>query len=204
MSKKRRFIYLLNEYANSDNLKHNRGATEEEYFIQFTREGCIIRLSETNSLVEEKYSMNLHSAEYVVEGHMSKTEVKEAMIHHHPQGHPWKHLQFKLKAENKVIRIKLDPIDLQDYERCIKGFIYTAKMLIEYEKSEQGIGEDLVSYFFNDKVLELEAERKHLLRRIKLAYQEGGFLDDDNKSISDKDLETLREEVHLLPFLDWD
>lgn len=204
MSKKTGYIYLLPEYANTANLHHERSATEDEYVIRFSRErGYSISLSETNSLVEERYSMTLHSAEYVAEGQMARTEVKEAMIHHHPQGHPWKHLQFRLKAENKVLRIRLDPLGPKDYLRCIKGFIYTAKTVIEYEKSEQGIDEDLVGHFFNERIKELEAERKYLLQKIKEAYAEGGFLDDSGNRISAEQLEILREETHLLPFLEW-
>jgi hypothetical protein len=52
-------------------------------------------------LVEERYCLNIESAKYELEGTMSRNEIKEAMIHHHPQGHPWKHLQFKMSSRSE-------------------------------------------------------------------------------------------------------
>ena len=199
MSRRAGFIYLLADYANPEHLRHERHATEDEYFIHFAEKDCVIRLSETNSLVEERYAMTLHSAEYVAEG---RTEAREAMIHHHPRGHPWRHLQFRLKGEHhRVLRIMLDPVDLGDYKRCIRGFISIAKTLVEQDPHAGAGGEDLVGYFFNEKVLELDAERRYLLERIARAYREGGFLEEDGAAVSPGALETLRKDARLVPFL---
>ncbi len=202
----RDYISVLPEYANASNMRERRSQAEEERVIRYSDgEGHTVTLSETNSLVEDRYSMNLHAARYIVEGHTERTEAREAMIHHHPQGHAWKHLQFKLRAgENRVIRIDLEPLDLADYERCIRGFLFTAKLVIERERAEQGIGEDLVGYFFNARIGELETERRYLLGKIRAAFDSGRLLDGSDNPVIGGGLETLRREVHLLPFLDWE
>ena len=135
-------IYVLPPYANQDNLRHNRTQNEDEYKITYTQNGTTIELSETNSLVEDQYSLNIRSAKYIVEGSQTadnqeivpRNIEREAMIHHHPEGHPWKHLQFKLVSGHEKIRIKLENLDLEDYERCIKGFLAVSQKIIEHEK----------------------------------------------------------------------
>ena len=90
-------IYLLPLYANRANLKENRYETTHVSSVAYSSGGIKIELSETNSLIEDRYSLNLASARYIVEG--STTESKEAMIHHHPKGHPERHLQFTRKSQ---------------------------------------------------------------------------------------------------------
>ena len=195
-------IYILPYYANNENLKENRYPREHISSIRFTLGGFHIELSETNSLVEDRYSLNLNSAKYVVEGNYS--EQKEAMIHHHPHGHLWKHLQFKLKARNEVIRIKLDALDDEDYQKCIKGFLHISQKIIQHEKQENQIKEDLQKYFFNDEIKKLAAEEIFLLSRIKLASEDKGILDSENKPLDAKRIEDLKTEKHLLPFFEWE
>ena len=195
------YIYILPYYANSSNLDENRSQTSHTSSIKFSSKGFQIELSESNSLVEDKYSLNLHSAKYLVEG---STETKEAMIHHHPQGHKWRHLQFKLKAKREVIRIRLDNLDDEDYQRCIKGFLYISQKIIQHEKEENKIKEDLQKYFFNNKVKQLAAEEKFLLGKIKIALKENGVLDDSNKPLNPERIEALKSEKHLLPFFEWE
>ncbi|MBN2422105.1 hypothetical protein JXB41_02670 [Candidatus Woesearchaeota archaeon] len=194
-------IYLLSEFANQANCKVKRYRTEHESVIEYKKDSVSIKITETNSLVEDKYSMNLHSAQYVLEG---KTESKTAMIHHHPKGHQYKHLQFKLKAEHKVIRIDLEPLDIDDYKKCIKGFLAISKQIIESEKKEYKLQDDLVSYFFNNNIKKLEGEKNYLLGKIKLAFEKDRFLDDNSHSISEQELTSLKSEKHLLPFLNWE
>ncbi|MBI2136369.1 hypothetical protein HYU06_04815 [Candidatus Woesearchaeota archaeon] len=201
MSTKKTHIYLLPSYANLENLEENRYERLHESKIKFQQEGRKLEISEVNSLVEERYCLSIMSAKYILEGMMSKNEIKEAMIHHHPFGHPWKHLQFKLTSKNEVIRINLEPVDEDDYLKCIKGFLHISQELIMLE--QQGVKEDLISYFFNDKINELLPFKIYLLNKIKSAYKDGKILDASDKSLSSKQLESLRSEIMLLPFLDW-
>ena len=188
-------IYLLPAYANNKHLQDQRSATQHISSINYNEKGISIKMSETNSLVEDKYSMNIHAAKYELEG-------KEAMIHHHPQGHEEKHLQFRLQSEHKVIRIQLPPLDREDYERCIKGFIYTTKRILEYEQKEFGIQENLSSYFYNQHIEELQKERHFLLQKIQQAQKQGTLTADD-ETITKEDIESFKEEPHLLPFLEF-
>ena len=198
---KRSHIYILVEYANKDHLKEDISQVEHVSNIDYSKSGFKIEISESNSLVEDKYSLNLNSAKYVVEGNI--TETKEAMIHHHPKGHPWRHLQFTLRSKNKKIRIKLDPLDDDDYARCIKGFLYLSQGIIEHEKKENKINENLVSYFFNDNIKTLSSEKLFLLEKIKKAFTSNSILDESNSSLNKEKIEALKKESHLLPFLDW-
>ncbi len=194
-------IYLLPMYANKANLKENRYETTHVSSVAYSSGGIKIELSETNSLVEDRYSLNLASARYIVEG--STTESREAMIHHHPKGHPERHLQFTLRSRNQVIRISLDMLDDEDYEKCIKGFIFISQEIISAEKEVYKIKQNLQDYFFNDKVMELEHEKDFLIAQVKRAYGKNKILDNANKPIKSKELAELREETHLLPFLEW-
>ena len=194
-------IYILGEYVNKDHFTENLTQIDHISTIVYIKSGLKIELSESNSLVEDKYSLNLNSAKYIVEGNI--TETKEAMIHHHPKGHPWRHLQFTLKSGNEKIRINLEPLDENDYARCIKGFLYLSQNIIKHEQKDNQIEENLVSYFFNDGVKELLSEKQFLLGKIKKAFNSNGILDDSNKSISKEKIESLKKESHLLPFLDW-
>ena len=85
-------IYLLSTYANASHLEDQRGAKEHISSIVYNDNNIVIELSETNSLVEDKYSMNIHTGKYTLEG---TNESREVMIHNHPKGHDEKHLQFK-------------------------------------------------------------------------------------------------------------
>jgi hypothetical protein len=190
-------IHLLPIYANPAYFTSNRYETRIESEISFTEGDIRICLNELNSLVEDKYSMNFHTAKYLLEG-------REVTIHHHPKGHPFKHIQFKLKSENKEIRINLEPLDIQDYQKCIKGFLYISKIVMENEKKELDIKADVVERIFNDKIEDLRYHRVFLLNRIKQAYASAGILDDSNHPISSDELENLRQKPHLLPFLNWE
>jgi len=203
MSTKKTHIYLLPLYANKSNLEDNRHETEHESKVKFSEENITLELSEVNSLIEERYCLSIMSAKYVLEGTMSRNEIKETMIHHHPHGHPWKHLQFKLTHEDEVIRVNLEPVDERDYIKCIKGFLHISQDLINLEKQENEIEKDLIKHFFDDNIEELEPFRGYLLRKIKIAYKEGNVLNDSNESINSKQLEALRSEERLLPFLNW-
>lgn len=200
---KRTHIYLLPLYANLENLKQNRFEREHESKITFDENGLTLELSETNSLVEEQYSLNIKSARYVLEGIMSKNEIKEAMIHHHPLGHPWKHLQFTLTHKYETIRIILDPVDEEDYQNCIKGFLHLCQDIMLQEKEENSIKTDLPQYFFNEKIHELRNCRYFLLDKVKKAFESGNMLNDSDQSIDTPTLSELRTENHLLPFLNW-
>ena len=96
-------IHLLPEYANPENLEYERYQEEEVSIVKFSDKSLTLKLTESNSLVEERYCLNMESVKYELEGTMSKNEAKEAMIHHHPLGHPWKHLQFTMIKGSEVI-----------------------------------------------------------------------------------------------------
>ena len=68
---------------------------------------------------------------------------------------------------------------------------------------QEGIEKDLIAYFFNDKIDELLPFKIYLLNKIKSAYKDGKILDASDKSLNSKQLESLRSEIMLLPFLDW-
>lgn len=191
-------IYLLPTYANKNNLKDNRRETEHESNIKFSRDNLNLELSEINSLVEDRYCLRIMSAKYILE---SKNETKEAMIHHHPYGHKWKHLQFKLTSKNEVIRIDLEPVDEEDYEKCVKGFLHVSQDLIKLE--QKNVEQNLIAYFFDDNINELELFRNYLLNKVKRAYENGRILDNLNKSVNSNKLKHLKSERRLLPFLDW-
>mgnify|MGYP001607045096 FL=1 len=153
MPAKRTYIYLLKDYANPINFEQERYQTEDVSTIRFSEGPLTLKLTESNSLVEERYCLNIESAKYELEGTMSRNEIKEAMIHHHPQGHPWKHLQFKMSSRSEVIRVNLEPVDEEDYEKCIKGFLHISQDIIRIEQKENKIGADIISYFFNSKCI---------------------------------------------------
>lgn len=196
-------IYVLPSYANEKHLEHARHATTEEYKIDFSDDNFNISIIETNSLIEDRYCLNLKSAKYIIEGNLTQNEVKEVMIHHHPYGHPWRHLQFKLSGGNKVIRINLEPLDENDYENCIKGFLFISQELIQQEQEENNIKIDLKNYFFDKKINELEPFKNYLLRKIETAFNERRILDNSEKSITSDKLKELKTEEKLLPFLNW-
>ena len=203
MPLKKTHIYLLPLYANKENLEENRYKTEYESRIRFSKSNIKLELSEVNSLVEEQYCLSIMSAKYVLEGMMSKNEIKEAMIHHHPHGHPWKHIQFKFTSQNEVIRINLEPVDEEDYLKCIKGFLHISQDLIELEQQENKIDHNLIDYFFDKKVNELEPFRIYLLNKIKTAYDNGNMLNNSDEVVDSNQLRSFKSEKRLLPFLDW-
>ncbi|MBL7147988.1 MAG: hypothetical protein ISS82_04140 [Nanoarchaeota archaeon] len=203
MPTKKTYIYLLSFYSNKENLEDNRHETEHESKVKFSERGITLELSEVNSLVDEMYCLRIMSAKYILKGTMSQNEIKEAMIHHHPHGHPWKHLQFKLTSQNEVIRINLEPVDEGDYIKCIKGFLHISQDLIKLEQKDNKIEQNLIEYFFDDNIKELEPFGVYLLNKIKRAYEHGNVLNNSNKSISSNQLGIFRSEKRLLPFLDW-
>lgn len=203
MPAKRTYIYLLKDYANPSNFEQERYQTEDVSIIKFSDGHLTLKLTESNSLVEERYCLNIESAKYELEGIMSRNEIKEAMIHHHPQGHPWKHLQFKMSSRSEVIRVNLEPVDEEDYEKCIKGFLHISQDIIKIEQKENKIGTDLISYFFNNKIEELSPFRGYLLRKIKTAYENSSILSNSNEPIDPQQLDGLKSEKLLLPFLNW-
>ncbi len=196
-------IYVFPFYANEEHLEHTTYATTDEYKIDFSDDTFNINIIEVNSLIEDRYCLNLKSAKYIIEGSMTRNEFKETMIHHHPKGHPWKHLQFKLNSENKIIRINLEPLDNDDYEKCIKGFLFISQELLLKEQEENNIKTDLKDYFFDPNISELEPFKNYLLRKIGTAYNEGKVLGDSKNSITPEELEELKKEEKLLPFLSW-
>ncbi|MBU2561220.1 MAG: hypothetical protein KKD17_02900 [Nanoarchaeota archaeon] len=204
-------IYILPGYANPEHLENVRSETEHISKVTWGRDGHQIELSETNSLVEDKYSLNLSSAQYVVEGfktpeseEMAQNINRQAMIHHHPRGHQEKHLQFKLRKENEVIRITLENLSSDDYQRCIKGFLSVSQKIIELERTEGNILANLQEFFFNERVSELDVDRRFLLGHIKQAYRNDAIRLDNGEPVTSEKLQELKSEIHLLPFLDWE
>ncbi len=194
---KPKYIYVLPEYANSINLKNIRSQTEDEYLVKFSKNDLIITLSETNSLIEDEYCLNLHSSKFILE-----SVNKESMIHSHSKGHSDRHLQFKLYSQKEEIRIFLDAIDDEDYEKCIKGFLHIAQDLILNEQKENNVKENLALYFFNDKIETLVNERNYLLTKIKQAFNQNKILNNLDKPVDEKKLLGLQKETHLKPFLE--
>ncbi|MFA6073166.1 MAG: hypothetical protein WC758_03570 [Candidatus Woesearchaeota archaeon] len=141
--------------------------------------------------------MNLKSAKYFAES----TEVKESMIHHHKKGHKLRHLQFKLQSQRETIRIFLDNLDDEDYARCIKGFLHISQDLIQREMKDNKIKEDLIKYFFNEKIKELANERKYLLEKISDAFGSGQITDMKDESVDKNKLLELKKDSQLEPFL---
>jgi len=192
---KPKYIYILPEYANSDNLKNIRSQFEDEYAINFSQEDIQIVLTETNSLVEDEYCLNLKSSKFTLEG-----ETKESMIHHHKKGHADKHLQFKLYAKKQEIRIFLEKLDDEDYQKCIKGFLYIAKELINQEQNS--IKENLVKYFFNEKIEQLIPKSKYLLKKISESFNNKKILNNEDKPINQNQIKELQADPHLKLFLE--
>ncbi|MCC7574847.1 hypothetical protein KO361_04615 [Candidatus Woesearchaeota archaeon] len=194
---KPKYIYILPEFANSTNLKNKRGQFQDEYSATFSEKDIQISLTETNSLVEDEYCLNLKSAKFTLEG-----ETKESMIHHHKKGHSDKHLQFKLYARNQEIRIFLEKLDDEDYQRCIKGFLYVAKELIKQEQENNSVKENLVKYFFNEKIEQLILERNYLLNKINESFNNQKILNNAGDALNQADIKELQREEHLKLFLD--
>lgn len=190
--KKPKYIYILPEYANSNNLKNIRGQFQDEYKTVFSKEDVQIILSETNSLVEDEYCLNLKSARFTLEG-----ETKESMIHHHKKGHSDKHLQFKLYTKQQEIRIFLEKLDDKDYQKCIKGFLYMAKELITQEGNSI-----LIDYFFNEKIENLLPEKAYLLTKINESFYSQKILDNKGNALSREEIKKLDSEPHLRLFLE--
>lgn len=194
---KPKFIYVLPEFANKNNLKNRRSQFQDEYSAVFSKNKIHISLTETNSLVEDEYCLNLKSAKFILD-----SEIKESMIHHHKKGHSDKHLQFKLYARNEEIRIFLEQLDDEDYQKCIKGFLYVAKELIKQEQENNDVKEDLVKYFFNEKIETLIPERNFLLKKISESFNNQKILNNSGKSLNEEELKKLQKEPHLKLFLE--
>lgn len=194
---KPKYIYILPEFANTINLKNIRGQFQDEYSATFAGEDVQISLTETNSLIEDEYCLNLKSVKFTLEG-----ETKESMIHNHKTGHSDKHLQFKLYAKNEEIRIFLEKLDEEDYQRCIKGFLYIAKELIKQEQQNNSIKENLVKYFFNENIETLIPERNYLLSKINESFNNQKILNNLGESVNQEDIKELKREPHLKLFLE--
>lgn len=69
-------IHILPEYANSEHLTHERYEREIESTVTYPGEDIDITLSETNSLVEDKYCLTLVSAKLIVEGSDEEQKTK--------------------------------------------------------------------------------------------------------------------------------
>ncbi|HIJ01261.1 TPA: hypothetical protein HA363_01300 [Candidatus Woesearchaeota archaeon] len=197
---KNNYIYILSEYANPKHIERYTDKETDEFRITYKKEGMHITITEKNSLLEEEYGLNFKSAKYLVEG---RTEIKESMIHHHQKGHKSKHLQFKLQSRKETIRIFLDNIDYTDYERCIKGFLHISQHLMQKEQQENKIEENLLEYFFNEKIQRLELEKRFLLTKISQAFSSGQITDASDDAVDKQRLLELKKEAHLKPFLEW-
>lgn len=191
--------YILEAYANQEHLENMRSQTEDTWRVVYAERGTKIELAETNSLIEDEYSLNLTSAQYLVEG---ATQSREAMIHHHRRGHPLYHLQFKITALGRTIRIYLDMLNNADYEKCIKGFLHLCQDIITHEGKLKKTTDDLPRHFFNEHIGELATERRFLLNRVRSAHGSRQITADDQE-VGDEDLQHLRQEPALQPFLDW-
>lgn len=192
---KSKFIYILPEYSNSNNLINIRTQTDDEYRLSFTKNNLIINLSEINSLIENEYCLILHSSKIILESN------KESMIHSHNKGHKDKHLQFKLYSKKEVIRIFLDNLDDEDYHKCIKGFLFIAHELIKIEQKENFIEENLIKYFFNENIDKLFYDKMFLITKINESYLNNQIKDFQNKIISCDKLKEFQKEPHLSLFL---
>ena len=117
------------------------------------------------------------------------------------KGHSDKHLQFKLYAKKQEIRIFLEKLDEEDYQKCIKGFLYVAKQLIVQEQENNSIKENLVEYFFNKKIEKLKPESNYLLQKINESFNNQKILNNQNKPINQEEIKQLQEEPHLKLFL---
>ncbi len=197
--RQKRSIYVLQEFANDKNLVESRTQIEHSFSINFEDQGIKIGLSETNSLIEDEYNLSLKSAKYSVEG----SESKEAMIHDHKKGHKEKHLQFKLHARRETIRIFLDGLNDEDYQKCIKGFLHISCEIIQREQQMLEIKENLVKYFFNSSIDALGSDRKFLMLKVSKAFNNGQIKNSLEKGLGKKELLELKEEPHLKPFLEF-
>jgi hypothetical protein len=197
---KNNYIYILPEYTNQKHIERHTDKESDESIVAYKKGGINITFTERNSLLEDEYGLNFKSAKYLVEG---RTEIKESMIHHHQKGHKSRHLQFKLQSKKETIRIFLDNIDENDYERCIKGFLYISQRLIQKEQEENKIEEDLLDYFFNEKIKKLKSEQEFLLEKISQAFSNGQITAANDEAVDKMKLLELKEEAHLNPFLEW-
>ncbi len=195
---KPKFIYVLPEFVNKNNLKNIRTQTTDIYEVSFHDVVLNVVLTETNSLIEDEYCLNFQSSKFILES----VDVNESMIHHHKKGHSGRHLQFKLSSNNEELRIFLDNLDEDDYIRCIKGFLYLSKELLLREQHRSSLTVNLIEYFFNEDIDTLFYEKQFLLNRIKLSFEQGQiFLGKD--VVGRKDLLRLHSEDNLSLFLDF-
>ncbi len=187
--------HVLTPYANATNLEGPiRTANSECYRIQYARAGKNIVLEEDLALSGERHILSLNAVTYLVE--TGRNEVKEIGVHRHPRPgtpHNQPHLQFKIQATgNRVIRIPLEHLTWDDYARCIKGFLHIANDLL----GKEGVA----GFFFNERVAELEGERRFLLERIRSAERQQLLFGEDDTPLGREELAILRADERLLPF----
>lgn len=191
--------HVLTPYANAEHLEGPlRTANSECYQIQYARAGKNIVLEEDLSLNGERHILALNTVTYLVE--TGRNEAKEIGVHRHPRPgtlHNQPHLQFKIRAaDNRVIRIPLEHITWDDYTRCIKGFLHIANDLL----GKEGVA----GFFFNERVTELEGERRFLLERIRVAERQQLIFGEDDVPLGREELALLHDDERLLPFFRFD
>jgi hypothetical protein len=193
--------YILSYYANPKNQRIVRSETEVLTQIQYT-DGVLITLIETNSLIKDNFSLTLHSAEYIVES--KENQITESMLHNHDGRHSDWHLQFNLQTNaKKTIRIIIDSLSEEEHKTCICGFLYLVKNLLQKEEKKKKIDCNLKKYFFNEHIDELEKECMFLLGKIKIASNINKFMDENDAPLTQEEIDELKKETHLLPFLQW-
>jgi hypothetical protein len=184
--------YVLPEFCNSEKLQHRPGA-DDTWRISYDKQGRRILLEEVISRDSGKHILELTS--FSVE----LNETRETAIHHHPEkGHLGYHLQFTIRLDKtRVIRIFLDNLDKQGYQRCVRGFLKIAKEIIEQECIRDNIP-SLTTHFFKPNIDELEPDWLYLKKQVLLSR----ITNDEGTIIEKEELGRLKQEVHLLPFFD--
>jgi hypothetical protein len=196
------FKYIIPQFC--PNAQYQRLAAEELYKVVHEEDGKSVKLIESTRIGEEQHTLELTSVKATLEsGTGLQNETKERRIEYdRKKGHPGYHLHLKVvSADSTKIVIQLDGLDKDDYYTCIKGFIKLSKMLLEKEKQEYK-KKDIVKYFFNDAVEDLEPQRKFLVGKILEAERKNLIFDENNKPIKKPQLEAVKREKHLSPFFD--
>jgi hypothetical protein len=178
-------VHVLPEFCNEANLRHRPGA-DDTWRISYEKEGKRILLEEVISKDSGRHILELTSIR------VELNEKKETGIHHHPdKGHEGYHIQFTIRLDKtRTIRIFLDNLDKEGYQRCVRGFLRATKEIIEQEMPS------LITHFFKENIDDLVPDQLYLKKQVL----QSTITENDNKIENKEELNKLKKESHLVPF----
>ncbi|MBS3106604.1 hypothetical protein J4419_02995 [Candidatus Woesearchaeota archaeon] len=91
----------------------------------------------------------------------------------------------------------------EEYACCIRGFLHLSQKIIDQERKESSVKEDLLGYFFDDAIHELAKDETFLLSEVQRAFKRNLIQDNQNRPLDARQLRQLKTEGHLLPFFEW-